>query len=382
MDDRKLKIGVFGCDNGALHHYRLRIPLEEVQRQGLSEVFFIPFSAPISAYQQGVECDVVVWYSMPPPAMIPVMRDIQAEGVLLVHDYDDNPFAVNPLSPHYLNRGEEEYSVVCEGKVLKIWEDGRDGFNIAKNKKHNEEFRDALRKADLVTTAAPVNATRLRRFNPNVAVLPDCLNLEKWNRLDMKPHEDIRLFWSGGHSHHDDWRMMQDVLPEIFNRYPQVHLHVMGKLFEGPTKTLDQSRVHFHEWEGVASYMYKMAIVNADISIVPLVESEFNICKAPIKWVEQSALEVPSVVSMNSPYIEIYNGVNAIMIENNSKRGWINGISTLIDDPILRSRIAGEARRFVEENFDITKQAYRWVDAYKEAIEVKKRCETRQEVSA
>jgi len=75
---------------------------------------------------------------------------------------------------------------------------------------------------------------------------------------------------------------------------------------------------------------------------------------------------------MNSPYMEIYNGKNAVMVQGNTEKGWIKGISTLIDDPILRFQIAGEARKTVEEYFDIEKEAYRWPQTYKEAMELKK----------
>ena len=76
-----------------------------------------------------------------------------------------------------------------------------------------------------------------------------------------------------------------------------------------------------------------------------------------------SALGVPCVISNVDPYKVNYDGSNAVMIENNSSDGWIEGISTLVEDKILRSRIAGEALRYVKDNFDIDSKFKLWEDS-------------------
>ena len=97
--------------------------------------------------------------------------------------------------------------------------------------------------------------------------------------------------------------------------------------------------------------------------IIPLVDNVFNRCKSPIKWIEMGALEVPCVTSYVSPYKEIATEGNGVFVDND-KDAWIEGISMLIEDPILRAKIGGEAQRTVAAQFDINTQWTQWRDAY------------------
>ena len=81
-----------------------------------------------------------------------------------------------------------------------------------------------------------------------------------------------------------------------------------------------------------------------------------------------SALAVPSVCSLVSPYKEMYNGANGVFVENNSVDGWVRGISALIEDPILRAKIGGAAQDYVLRHYDINTQYTQWVSAYKELL--------------
>jgi glycosyltransferase involved in cell wall biosynthesis len=54
---------------------------------------------------------------------------------------------------------------------------------------------------------------------------------------------------------------------------------------------------------------------------------------------------------------------NAIFVENHPD-AWIEGISLLIEDPLLRIRTGIEARRTVEQHYDINKEYVQWLHAY------------------
>ena len=114
-----------------------------------------------------------------------------------------------------------------------------------------------------------------------------------------------------------------------------------------------------------------MASLGIDIALIPIVDNEFNRCKSPIKWIEASSLQIPSVISYCSPYKEVESLSDkdlAVFIEGNSAEAWVEGISTLIDNPDLRKKIGEEARMVVENNFDANTQYSQWVNAYSEAL--------------
>ena len=80
----------------------------------------------------------------------------------------------------------------------------------------------------MVTVTTPKLAEAYKPYNDNVVVLPNCIDLDLWKPMDLKPSDEIRLFWAGGSSHYEDWMMMTEVLPVIMDKYPQVKLVFMG----------------------------------------------------------------------------------------------------------------------------------------------------------
>ena len=308
------------------------------------------------------DSDIIV---MPRPCEMQSLKTIKVlkdAGKKVVLDYDDNMFKVSPLSIHYKEFGTEEVRAQINDSWMDIWKNGKN-IDTEKNKETLEIVKACVAAADMVTVTQPALADAYKPYNANVHCLPNCVDLDVWQKLPLKRRDDIRLYWSGGASHYEDWLILQDVLPVIFNKYPQAKLVIMGTVFHGTIKGLDKSRIEIHPWAHTQAYPYKTAIIDADISLIPLQLTDFNVCKSNIKWVEQAALEIPSVTSAVTPYIEHSNGINGVFVENTDE-AWIDGISMLIDDSIMRAKVGAEARATVEKHFSIDKQYIQWSDAY------------------
>lgn len=358
-------------DLGGCTWYRAMQPLDMLHEQKLASVMRVEKGDDVDRVATAYAgADVVLFPRIiGNPQMLAIIKELKTDGKLVVADYDDLVWKVNPLSPHYADYGLVEYQHVirdAEGKKQRIdvWKDGVGNFSIKKNRERLDASKQALESVDLVTTTTPVLANFISQFNPNVAVLPNCVDFRRWSPLALKPHDDVRIFWAGGSSHFEDLTIIGPVLKVVMERFPRVTLVLMGVKFEGILKNLPADRIEFHPWEDNLSYPYKCAMLGADIAIIPLVENEFNQSKSAIKWIEQSALAVPCVVSGVTPYIEEYNGENAVMVTDNSTEGWVEAISTLVRDPVLRAKIGGEAQRYVKQRYDIRDRAVDWLTAY------------------
>jgi glycosyltransferase involved in cell wall biosynthesis len=313
------------------------------------------------------DSDVFVFARPHDKQTLQMMQTLKREGKKIVTDYDDNLWEVSPFSEHYADFGTEDVRVqVADGTWMDVWQDGRN-FDITKNKETLLMAEEAVKMSDMVTVTQPKLAEAYAEHNPNVVCLPNCIDLELWRKLPMKRRDDVRLYWSGGSSHYQDWLILHDVLPIIFNRYKQVKLVIMGTVFKGTIKSLDKRRIECNSWVHTQAYPYKSAIMDADISIIPLEENKFNVGKSNIKWVEQSALEVPSVCSAITPYVDANNGVNGVFVKN-TVDDWVDGISALVEDSILRAKLAAEARKTVEMHYSIDSQKFKWVQAYESLL--------------
>jgi len=180
--------------------------------------------------------------------------------------------------------------------------------------------------------------------------------------------DEIRINWSGGSSHYQDVFILKDVLPAIAKKYPEAKIMMMGCHWDALTKEIPKDQYQKLGWVPTEAYPYKQAILDIDISIIPLEDNSFNRCKSHIKLIEQSFLGVPSVVSMVEPYRSFYAGNNMVMV-NNDDASWFEGISRLIEDEQLRRDIGRNAEIKARAEFDADKQAHQWADAYAKLAE-------------
>lgn len=308
-------------------------------------------------------------------------KEFNKDGII-VYDQDDDIFNVSPLNPSYGEFGTQEYDVIVDGKAIPVWKTGVAGkgggyFNSKKNQERLDCIRRNMERVDLITVTNDILKKQFEKINPNVKVLPNCIDMSRWKKPDFKETDEIRLFWSGGISHYEDLYYLKDPLRVIMEKYKNVKLVLMGLVdekgnfrFAGITKDLPQDRVEIHDWEHTLAFPFKVSLLNPTIGLIPLKDTIFNKAKSPLKWIELSALKVPCVTSLQTPYkemVDLSQEDNGIFIaENADVDAWVKGISILIEDKILRSKIGQAAYKTVDENFNIEKKCHLWADAYEE----------------
>jgi glycosyltransferase involved in cell wall biosynthesis len=254
---------------------------------------------------------------------------------------------------------------------LDIWIDGKN-IDLAKNKAGLERAKKAMSIADMVTTTTPVLANVFKEFNPNVKVLPNLVDLTLWQKLPFQAHEGIRMGWTGGYSHFEDWKILAQVLPEFMRVNPSVTLVLLGQKFDGTLIGVDPKRIEYRGWCPTPAYPFVSAILDLDFAVIPLVDTDFNNCKSALKWIEMAALEVPAVSSFCSPYAEMMDLAedNGMFVEANSPSGWLLAMNKMAQDHELRHHMGKAARKTVEINFDCDKKWPLWVEAYESLMEV------------
>lgn len=316
-----------------------------------------------------LDADVLIFPRIVDEGMIVTIKAFQSMGKKIVVEYDDDLFNVSPFSPHYRDHGTKEYHIkLPNGELYPMWEEGKN-LDIKTNIKRSASFKKILAIADMVTVTTPHLAKVYEPYNRNVVALPNCVDMDIWQSLPLKEVDEIRLFWAGGSSHYEDWFLLRDVIPIVMKKYPKIKLVLLGMKWEATLEGISEDRIEYHPWIPTPAYPYKTAILNPTIGLIPLVDNEFNRCKSSIKWLEWGALGIPCITSNVSPYKEIATEDNGIYIENNSPSSWIEGISLLVEDSILRAKIGGIAKRYVEDNFDARKNVHLWKDAYESLLE-------------
>ena len=397
-----LQIAAVAIDDGAVGNYRVKGPLKELHNKRKAEVWTTEHEK-LSVDGLGMfgkimpHVDVLVFQRPHFPGVINLMEFMKNDkDQLVVFECDDELWSTHPLSPHYREMGLKEFYLTVDearamgvpekdikknkkGNKFYIHRDGKNGFNIEKNKERLHNYARALSSAHLITTTNPILADRFAEVaqeygnkNPVVAVLPNCLDLKRWKPVEIvMPTDEIRILWQGGSSHYYDLLSVIKPLQEVLKKYPNVKLVLSGQSFPGIEKAFPKNQVISDAyWTHFDAHSYRTALQGADIGICPLVDNPFNRCKSDIKFTEYSALKMAVVAADIPPYSpSIEHGKTGFLAKNQDE--WVKHLSALVENEKLRKTTGENARKWVEEHRNLEKSAGLWIDAYNKAIENK-----------
>jgi hypothetical protein len=97
-----------------------------------------------------------------------------------------------------------------------------------------------------------------------------------------------------------------------------------------------------------AAFPATLARLHLDIGLAPLVDTPFNRCKTNLKWLEFSALAVPTIASDVEPYSRcIQHGVDGFLAK--TSEDMVRELGRLIRDPDLRRSVGDRARETAVE---------------------------------
>jgi len=258
----------------------------------------------------------------------------------MVYDLDDDLWNMNPFSPAYRDYGLEE--VEWNGQML--WEDGKAGFNIERNRQKSQYRVDIMEQADLVTVTTERLKDRIaEKIDNDIAVLPNVVDFELWWDLPLVDADKTRLGWSGGASHYVDWHSIKDGLPDVMDN---AELVLAGHKWDGTIEDLDYE---FYEWTDVEAHPYRQAALNIDIGLLPLADNEFNKHKSCVKWYEFAALGIPCVAANVPPYSdEIEHGDTGLLYDDEDE--FVEYVNKLKNNPEMQEEIGEAGREWVAEN--------------------------------
>lgn len=322
-------------------------------------------------FQKIMEADLVVFQRPASPEWLDFVKVARKAGKLIVADYDDDPFTTSPWNPAYRFCGTEEVGYKWpDGTVDMLWAEdmvGANGetdfFNIERNIRYRDTFMASFKKSDMVTCTTPILQETFKKINPNTVVLPNIIDFDIFPKIECVKKE-IRILWQGGNSHYEDLSFIAKPLKDILNKYDNVKFVYFGdmrlsKLFSDVPK----DKLEIQSWVKQDVYPYKLATINADIGLCPVVDNVFNRQKSAIKWMEYSVMGMASIASDYPPYSPVMeNEKDGLLVK--TQQDWYDAIERLILDADLRKKLAKNAYDKVYQEHNADTKAYLWRDAY------------------
>lgn len=189
-------------------------------------------------------------------------------------------------------------------------------------------------------------------YNDSICLAPNGIDFGAWGKIKPQNRSGIRIGWSGGASHYDDLKLIEPTIRYLSDKYRDIKfifMHYCPDFLRGI-----KGVVHINKWARIDRYPKAIASQDFDIGIAPLADNLFNRCKSNLRWLEYSALGIPTVASNVGHFKQtLVNGQDAILVDNPSD--FTHAIVGLVDDSSARKALALRANERVRKDFNIDK---------------------------
>jgi glycosyltransferase involved in cell wall biosynthesis len=205
-------------------------------------------------------------------------------------------------------------------------------------------FVQMIKNSDFVITGNEFLKNEVLPFNPNVEVIPTCIDHERYH-LKTYPVQQKRvtLGWIGDHGSIHYLEKMKPIFERIGEKYPHVELKIVCDTFFD----CERMKVIKKNW---SSKEEVGDLQGFDIGLMPLVDDPWSWGKCGLKIIQYQGVGLPVVctpVGINKDLVE--DGINGYWAMTPEE--WGKKLSLLIENSELRERMGREGRKKVMENY-------------------------------
>lgn len=241
---------------------------------------------------------------------------------------------------------------------------------------HRYITTEAMSFADGMFVSTPHLKEIYGKYNDNIHMVENSLDFKGdrkfvgWDQVSVRKHSGIRIGWIGGRSHFNDLMVVAPVLREILQKYPDVTLCLVNSALQPSCKALGIAypfeginNVHYADRSvPINRYAAFAASFGFDIGIAPLVDCNFNRSKSNLRWLEYSAMKIPTVATDISHFSKtIRDGLDGFLVRNNDLQEWKKWLELLINDAGAREEVGRQAYRRVKKDFNLKVNAAKYV---------------------
>ena len=226
------------------------------------------------------------------------------------------------------------------------------------------------RRADLVTVTTPVLAGSLGRFNDEVRVIRNAIDLSWYAEppTGPAPEGEPRVLYYGAGVRVRDYAICRDAIDEAKRRNPGLRRVWLGEAERPDVLAMVDEALPYVR--GVPAFARALVQARPDIGVAPVIGDAFDRAHSELHWLEYSmagAVTVASRTMGGGPYDVIRDSVDGLLARN--KAEWREQLRRTVASKTLRDELAGRARERVIAEYDADLRAGEWADAYRWAAE-------------
>jgi O-antigen biosynthesis protein len=284
-------------------------------------------------------CSAVIFYRTPHWSEVETLiNECRRQSIVTIYDIDDLVFDLDEYSRHPVLNSlspQERDSLLRGAKA----------------------YQQCLAATDHAIASTDVLAQFMRKYcRGKVFVLDNALDDVSLAAAKLAEDQSPRTnsekvvigYGSGTKSHDHDFAIVSPALSALMRSDTRVHLVIhgylnLGKDFKGLESRIQ--RVPFLE-----AKEYLVAVSQFDINLAPLAANVFNDAKSNIKFLEASAVGVPSIVSSAESFLTIAKHQETALVAS-SQQEWIDALNSLVGSEKLRRELGLRASQAVQDQY-------------------------------
>ncbi|WPN59670.1 glycosyltransferase [Pseudomonas sp. P9_31] len=327
---------IFTEQVNATYFISFDIPLREMHQRG--EVNVAVVSQKLVS-QKGAGCweqwndsfkpELVIFTRYGQPFGLDILKFFKAQNVPVIYHIDDNLLELPPSLGAEIQKRQGAKDVI----------DAR---------------RNLLAQCDLIYASTPHLAELLKSLFPMQHVFTGEYFPYMGQRVTVNRQERQyqTIGYMGSKGHQEDLNLVVPVLERLLEERPKLHFEVFGTI-QMPDRLLRfGDRVKSHKVnKSYTEFLSVLAGLNWDIGLAPLVNEEFNLCKAPTKFLEYTAAGIP-VVASNIPVYSMIIPEGAGVLVNED---WYSTLALYLDSEGARKRLVEIAQAYCSERYSLHK---------------------------
>lgn len=218
-------------------------------------------------------------------------------------------------------------------------------------KKQIEQITDA----DVVLVTHDRLAEEVAVYNKNVHVCPNAIPRQGQFDIEREPHYLTRLFWQGSDTHKADIALLKTPLDKLGYLAPKIKMIMAGYAEDHEdwhNMVLDYTANQKHQYKLIPYAKiteYYKAYAQADICLVPLLNSKFNRHKSNLKILEAANLGLPCIVSEVHPYLDLP------VLYCHSSSDWVKHITRLVASRKRQKEAGQQLAEYCQEHYNFNK---------------------------
>ncbi len=323
----------FPLNPGALGDYRVRAPLQALDRAALAQSALMPD-------HEGTR-------SVRVPTIAELER-LAPDSLYLLHGIGD---LFLDWLPRYRAQSDAFLIAALDDNLFEIPEK-----NSAKARLPDDiaaRVAASLPHCDrLIVTTEPLVEV-YREFVDDIRVVPNHLRGDAWLHLKSRRRagDRPRVGWAGAQQHLGDLEWLAPVVEALADEVEWVFMGMCPQAFRPWVK-------EFHKPVPYHRYPEKLAELNLDLAIAPLEINAFNECKSDLRLLEYGMLGWPVIATDIHPYRNRH-----ITTLPNEPQRWIATLREQLAEPAALARRGNRLRDWVIANRLLENNTRAWLDA-------------------